>query len=39
MKEQDKTAEKELNKKETKNLSDTEFKTLVVRILNELWKE
>ena len=36
MKEQNKTAEKELNKMEISNLSDAEFKTLVIRILQEL---
>ena len=33
MKEQNKTPEKELNKVEISNLSDTEFKTLVIRFL------
>ena len=36
MKEQNKTSEKELNKMETSNLLDAEFKTLVIRMLNEL---
>ena len=36
MKEQNKTPEKELNKIEITNLSDTEFKTLVIRMLKEL---
>ena len=36
MKEQTKTPENELNKKETSNLSDAEFKTLVIRMLKEL---
>ena len=36
MKEQIKTPEKELNEMETGNLSDTEFKTLVIRMLKEL---
>ena len=36
MKEQIKTPEKELNDKEIDNLSDAEFKTLVVRMLTEL---
>ena len=36
MKEQNKTPEKELNKIEISNLSDAEFKTLVVRMLKEL---
>ena len=35
MKEQNKTPEKELNKMETSNLSDAEFKTLVIRMLKE----
>ena len=36
MKEQIKTPGKELNKMEISNLSDTEFKTLVIRMLKEL---
>ena len=36
MKEQNKTPEKELNKMEVNNLSEAEFKTLVIRMLNEL---
>ena len=36
MKEQIKTPEKELNKMEISNLSDAEFKTLIVRMLKEL---
>ena len=36
MKEQIKTPEKELSEKETDNLSDAEFKTLVIRMLTEL---
>ena len=36
MKEQIKTPEKKLNEMETSNLSDAEFKTLVIRILKEL---
>ena len=36
MKEQDKTPEKELNQMEKSNLSDAEFKTLVIRMLKEL---
>ena len=36
MKEQNKTREKELNKMEIANLSDAEFKTLVIRMLKEL---
>ena len=35
MKKQIKTPEKELNKMEINNLSDAEFKTLVVRMLKE----
>ena len=35
-KEQNKTPEKELNKTEIANLSDTQFKTLVIRMLREL---
>ena len=36
MKEQNKTPEKELNEMETGNLSDAHFKTLVIRMLQEL---
>ena len=36
MKEQNKPPEKKLNKMEITNLSDTEFKTLVIRMLKEL---
>ena len=36
MKEQNKAPEKGLNKMEISNLSDVEFKTLVIRILKEL---
>ena len=36
MKEQNKTPEKELNKTEITNLSDAEFKTLVIRMLKDL---
>ena len=36
MKEQIKTPEKELNEMEISNLSDVEFKTLVIRMLKEL---
>ena len=36
MKEQIKTPEKELHQKEIRNLSDAEFKTLVIRLLKEL---
>ena len=36
MKEQNKTPEKELNETEIANLSDAEFKTLVIKMLKEL---
>ena len=36
MKDQIKTPEKELNEMEMSNLSDTEFKILVIKILKEL---
>ena len=36
MKEQNKTPEKEQNKMDISNLSDAEFKTLVIRMLKEL---
>ena len=36
MKEQIKTPQKELHKMEISNLSDAEFKTLVIRMLKEL---
>ena len=36
MKEQIKTPEKELNKVEISNLSDADFKTLVIRMIKEL---
>ena len=36
MKEEEKNPEKELSKMETANLSDAEFKTLVIRMLKEL---
>ena len=36
MEEQNKTPEKELNKMEKANLSDVEFKTLVIRMLTEM---
>ena len=39
MKEQIKTPEKELNEMEISNLSDAEFKTLVIRMLKELSKD
>ena len=35
-KEEIKTPEKELNKMEISNLSDAEFKTLVIRMLGEI---
>ena len=36
MKEQIKSPEKELSNKETANLSEVEFKTLVIRMLTEM---
>ena len=36
MKEQIKTPEKELNEMDISNLSDAEFKTLVIRMLKEI---
>ena len=36
LKEQNEIPEKELNKMEISNLSDAEFKTLVIRMLKEL---
>ena len=39
MKEQNQTPEKELNKMDTSNLLDAEFKSLVIRMLKELSKE
>ena len=36
MKEQNKTPEKEVNEMEIANLSETEFKTLVIRMLKEM---
>ena len=36
MKEQNKTPEKELNEMEITNLSDAEFKTMVISMLREL---
>ena len=36
MKEQNRTPEKELTKTEISNLSDAEFKTLVIRMLREI---
>ena len=38
MKKQNKTPEKELNKTEITNLSDAEFKALVIRMIKELIK-
>ena len=38
MKEPNKTPGKELNKMETSNLPDAEFKTLVIRMFNDLSK-
>ena len=37
MKEQNKTPEKELSNMEIANLSDGEFKTLVIKMLRESW--
>ena len=39
LKEQIKTPEKELNKMEISNLSDAEFKTLVIRMFKELGED
>ena len=39
VKEQTKPPEKELNKMQTSNLLDAEFKTLVIRMLNELTED
>ena len=36
MKKQETTQEKELNEMEARNLPDSEFKTLVIRMLSEL---
>ena len=36
MKEQNKTSEKELNKMETSNVLDAHFKTLPIKMFNEL---
>ena len=36
MKEQNKTPEKELNEMENSNLSDAEFKTMVIRMFKKL---
>ena len=38
MKEKIKTPEKELNEMDVSNLSDAEFKTLVIRMLKEISK-
>ena len=39
IKEEMKTTEKELNQMEISNLSDVEFKTLVIRVLKEFSEE
>ena len=39
MNEQNKTPEKELNETEITNLSDAEFKTLVIKLLKELTED
>ena len=39
MKRQIKTPEKEVNEMEISNISDTEFKTLVIRMLKELYDD
>ena len=39
IKEQNKTPKKELNKMEVTNLSDAEFKTLVIRMLKQLTED
>ena len=39
IKKQNKTPQKELNKMEISNLLDAEFKTLIIRILNEPWEK
>ena len=39
IKEKNKTTQRQLNKMDTSNLIDTEFKTLVIRMLNELREE
>ena len=39
MKEQNKTPEKELNKMKIANLSEAEFKTLVIRMLREITED
>lgn len=38
MKEPDKTPEKELTEMEIRNIPDTKFKTLIIRVLKELMK-
>ena len=37
-KEQEKTSEKELNKVETGNLPNKEFKVMIIKLPNELWR-
>ena len=39
MKEQEKSPEKELNEMEANKLPDTEFKTMVIRMLKELLED
>ena len=39
IKEQQKSPERELNKMESSNLSDIEFKVMVIRILNSMKKD
>ena len=39
MKEEEKSSEKELNEMEASNLSDTEFKAMVIRMLNSIIKD
>ena len=39
IKEKNKTTQRQLNKMDTSNLIDTEFKTLVIRMLNEFREE
>ena len=39
MKEQDNSVEEELDKMETSNLSDNEFRVLIIRILNSMEKD
>ena len=38
MKEQDKTPEKQLNEVETGNLPEKEFRVMIVKIIQDLWK-